>query len=169
MTKKIAISAIIQLTELIFDQSRFKDYSVEDIRRCCGLFNDFLGYLVDQKTVWIPKGLGVIIWDLIIEIIKIQGLNIISETTNSMERLQRLYDNCLKKSFLKETENTFDLIRYFRGLCYISVNLKMGVKQLERLKVINDLNAGFMQSMYLEGLVYILHSELMLTRSHAYP
>ena len=66
-------------------------------------------------------------------------------------------------------QNKFDFIRYFRAWCFISVNLKMGIKQLERLKIISDLTAGFQQALLLEGALYILNSELMLTRSHAYP
>lgn len=68
-----------------------------------------------------------------------------------------------------EKESKFDLIRYFRALCYITVNLNIGVKQLDRLKVVTDLGAGFLQLLYVEGAVLVLNSELMLTRAHAYP
>lgn len=93
----------------------------------------------------------------------------ITDSTNNMERLQKLYDVCLKKSFLEQVENRFDFIRYFRALCFMSVNLKMGVKQLQRLKIISELSAGLSQSLYLEGAIYILVSDLMLTRAHAHP
>ena len=148
MTKKIAISAAIQLTELVYQEKRFQNYNEDEIKRVGILFNDFLGYLIDGKCAWIPKGLNGIIWDMVLEIIKIQGLNIIIEA-NTMERLQKLYDISLRKSFTKQVENKFDFIRYFRALCFMSIYLKMGIKQLERLKIINDINAGFIQGVYL--------------------
>lgn len=37
------------------------------------------------------------------------------------------------------------------------------------MKIINDLNAGFIQSVYLEGAILVLNSDLMLTRAHAHP
>ena len=45
------------------------------------LFNDFLGYLVDGKCAWVPKGFNGIVWDMVLEIIRIQGLNVITEPT----------------------------------------------------------------------------------------
>lgn len=84
MIRKIAISSLLQLTEFIFDEARFAGYKDEELKRCFGMFNDFLNYLIEQKNQWIPKGLNVIIWDLILEIIKVQKLNIISAEYNTI-------------------------------------------------------------------------------------
>ena len=64
MTQKIAISASMQLTELIFEEKRFSGYSQEDVARCSKLFNEFLGYLTENKSPWIPAKLNGVVWDI---------------------------------------------------------------------------------------------------------
>ena len=52
-------------------------------------------------------------------------------------------------------------------MCFMSMYLKMGIKQLERFRIIHEMQAGFMLGVYLEGGLMLLTSDIMITRAHA--
>lgn len=73
-TQKIATSALLQLVELVFDVERFEHYDEPQRKNALDLMSELLSYIVETKSLrWIPKGLMGLVWDIVLEICRLQG------------------------------------------------------------------------------------------------
>lgn len=79
-----------------------------------------------------PKGVSGIVWDLVLNIVSMQGKRI-ANRQDLQPKLVKFLEILNKKCFVKHTENRLDFVRFYRGLVYFSMYLKMGVGNLHRL------------------------------------
>lgn len=73
-----------------------------------------------------------------------------------MAKLERLLEHS-KKCFTKQ-ENRFDWLRFYRAMVYLSVYVRIGIRYLHHLEVVSQLDRGFFQSVYLEGILFVVCS-----------
>jgi hypothetical protein len=107
------------------------------VNNAFGLLGELLSYIVENKTLtWIPKGMLGIVWDLVLEAVKLQGSRIV-QRPELMSKFERLMDIISKKCFVLHTENKFDFIRFYRGLVYVSTYLKIGIRYLHKLEIVS--------------------------------
>lgn len=156
--QKIAVGGLLQLTDMIFSEERFQGYTEEEVGRSFGLLGEFLAYVVENKNVqWIPKGMLGIVWDIILDSVSLQGARIIRRKELD-QKLHKFSDSIAKKCFVKQGDNKFDFIRFYRGMVYMAIYLKIGLTKLQRLELVLELDRGFMLSVYVEGMLAMISS-----------
>lgn len=131
--QKIAVGGLLQLTDLIYSEERFQAYSEEEIGKSFVLLGEFLAYLVEGKNLqWIPKNMLGIVWDIVLDSFNLQGTRI-AKRKELEPKLNKFLESIAKKCFVKQVENKFDFVRYYRGLIYMVIYLKIGIPKLKNL------------------------------------
>lgn len=156
-TQKIATSALLQLVELLFESERFQHYDELEQKHALDLLAELLSYIVEGKSLrWVPKGMSGIVWDLVLEICRLQGGRCRSRP-DVVAKLEKLLEHS-RKCFVKQAENKKDWLRFYRAMVYLPVYLAIGIRQLHQLEIVSQVDRGFLLTVYLEGLLHILCS-----------
>lgn len=124
--------------------------------RSLAILNEFVCHVVEGKQIsWVPKNLTGIIWDLMLEIVRLQG-ETIQKRNELMVKFEQLSTIISKKCFIVKIDNKFDFLRYFRGFIFLALYLKIGIKSLPKMEVMLQAEKTMASYVSLEAIIYVL-------------